>query len=48
VDFLAAKEHIGGARWLRASETNFHDTVSANALGIETARINRLRNPALP
>lgn len=45
--FLAAKERIGGARWLHAAESNFHDIVPANALGIDTAWINRLQQQPL-
>ncbi|MEA2165704.1 MAG: putative hydrolase of the superfamily [Thermoanaerobaculia bacterium] len=45
--FLAAKERIGSARWLHAAESNFHDIVPANALGIDTAWINRLHHQPL-
>ncbi len=45
--FLAAKGRIGGARWLHAAESNFHDIVPANALGIDTAWINRLQQQPL-
>jgi len=43
--FLAAKERIGEARWLHAAQSNFHDVVPANAMGIPTAWVNR-RNQA--
>jgi len=46
--FLAAREAIGAAHWLHAAESNFHDIVPANALGIENAWINRRRAPMLP
>ncbi len=42
-----SKERIGGARWLHAAESNFHDIVPANALGIDTAWINRLQQQPL-
>ncbi len=46
--FLAARERIGGARWLHAAQSNFHDVVPCNALGIPTAWINRKGEAALP
>ncbi|MDP9360642.1 MAG: HAD family hydrolase [Acidobacteriota bacterium] len=46
--FTTARERIGDARWLHAAESNFHDIVPANALGIDTAWINRLRHQPLP
>lgn len=39
--FLAARDAIGGAVWIHAAQSNFHDIVPANALGIGTAWINR-------
>ena len=39
--FLAAKERIGDARWLHAAESNFHDIVPTNTLGVPNAWINR-------
>ncbi len=39
--FLTARERIGGLRWIHAAESNYHDVVPANALGIATAWINR-------
>jgi 2-haloacid dehalogenase/putative hydrolase of the HAD superfamily len=39
--FLAAKEHIGSAPWLHGAQSNFHDVVPANAMGIPTAWVNR-------
>src|SRR2546423_3956351 len=39
--FIAARERIGGARWLHAAQSNVHDIVPCNALGIPTAWINR-------
>lgn len=46
--FLAAREAIGNARWLHAAQSNFHDVVPANALGIPTAWVNRRGDTALP
>ena len=46
--FNAARERIGGARWLHAAQSNFHDIVPCNALGIATAWINRKGEKALP
>jgi 2-haloalkanoic acid dehalogenase type II len=45
--FLAARKAIGGARWLHAAESNYHDVVPANELGIENAWINRRGAPRL-
>lgn len=39
--FIVARERIGNARWLHAAQSNFHDIVPANALGIPTAWVNR-------
>ncbi len=39
--FATAREHIADARWLHAAQSNFHDIVPANKLGIDTAWINR-------
>jgi 2-haloalkanoic acid dehalogenase type II len=46
--FLTAREFIGGARWLHAAESNFHDIVPTNTLGIDNAWINRQRQQELP
>ena len=46
--FLEARKRIGGASWLHAAESNFHDIVPANVLGIENAWINRRGAPQLP
>lgn len=46
--FLTAREKIGNARWLHAAQSNYHDIVPTNALGIENAWINRTREPQLP
>ena len=45
--FVAARSAIGGAPWLHAAESNFHDIVPTNALGIENAWINRRGAPPL-
>ena len=46
--FVAARELIGNRRWLHAAQSNFHDIVPANALGIPTAWVNRHRQSPLP
>ena len=46
--FLTARELIGSARWLHAAESNFHDVVPTNALGIDNAWINRQHQQQLP
>jgi len=39
--FLTARQRIGDARWLHAAQSNFHDVVPCNALGIPSAWVNR-------
>lgn len=39
--FTTARERIGDARWLHAAQSDFHDIVPTNALGIDNAWINR-------
>jgi 2-haloalkanoic acid dehalogenase type II len=46
--FDAARQHIGDTHWLHAAQSNFHDIVPCNALGIPTAWINRKHEHALP
>jgi 2-haloalkanoic acid dehalogenase type II len=46
--FLAARERIGDARWLHAAQSNFHDIVPTNAMGIPNAWINRKHEQPLP
>lgn len=46
--FLAAKECIGSARWLHAAQSNFHDIVPVNAMGVPTAWVNRRGETPLP
>ena len=46
--FVTARERIGARRWLHAAQSNFHDIVPANALGIPNAWINRQGYPQLP
>ena len=46
--FVAAKERIGSARWLHAAQSNFHDIVPVNAMGIPTAWVNRRGDMPLP
>jgi 2-haloalkanoic acid dehalogenase type II len=46
--FRTARDLIGKASWLHAAESNFHDIVPANILGIDNAWINRQRQDELP
>jgi 2-haloalkanoic acid dehalogenase type II len=46
--FLAARERIGDVKWLHAAESNFHDVVPTNELGIANAWINRKGEAQLP
>lgn len=46
--FNAARAHIGNQPWLHAAQSNFHDVVPANAMGIPTAWVNRHGHTALP
>jgi 2-haloalkanoic acid dehalogenase type II len=46
--FDEARTQIGERRWLHAAQSNFHDIVPANAIGIPTAWINRHGQIALP
>ncbi|HEX9161927.1 MAG TPA: HAD-IA family hydrolase [Thermoanaerobaculia bacterium] len=46
--FLSARETIATAPWLHAAQSNFHDIVPTNALGIANAWINRKSNAPLP
>jgi 2-haloalkanoic acid dehalogenase type II len=46
--FVSAKARIGGARWLHAAQSNFHDIVPVNAMGVPTAWVNRRGDVALP
>ena len=46
--FLTARERIGFAHWLHAAESNYHDIVPTNALGIPNAWINRTAERPLP
>ena len=46
--FVTAREHIGDARWLHAAQSNFHDIVPTNKMGIDNAWINRKNEKALP
>jgi len=46
--FLAARERIGSAPWLHAAQSNFHDIVPVNAMGIPTAWVNRRNDTPLP
>jgi 2-haloalkanoic acid dehalogenase type II len=39
--FLEARKRIGSSRWLHAAQSNFHDIVPCNQLGIPTAWVNR-------
>ena len=46
--FIEAQKRIGNARWLHAAQSNFHDIVPTNELGISNAWINRRGQSALP
>lgn len=46
--FLAARKWIGDAPWLHAAESNFHDIVPTNAMGVPNAWVNRNRETPLP
>jgi 2-haloacid dehalogenase len=46
--FQTACELIGSASWLHAAESNLHDIVPTNTLGIDNAWINRQRQKELP
>ncbi len=46
--FLAARERFGSLRWLHAAQSNFHDIVPTNALGIQNAWVNRRGDTAQP
>jgi len=46
--FNEARQRIGDARWLHAAQSNFHDVVPANALGIPSAWVNPHGATALP
>jgi len=46
--FQTARELIGSARWLHAAQSNLHDIVPTNALGIDNAWINRQHQEQLP
>ena len=39
--FVEARRRVGGARWLHAAQSFFHDVVPARQLGIPVAWINR-------
>ena len=46
--FLEARKRIGSAMWLHAAQSNLHDIVPANQLGIANAWINRHHQSPLP
>ncbi|MGZ7042633.1 MAG: HAD family hydrolase [Thermoanaerobaculia bacterium] len=45
--FITARERIAGAPWLHAAQSNFHDIIPTNSLGISNAWINRKHERAL-
>ncbi|MGH9457954.1 MAG: HAD-IA family hydrolase [Thermoanaerobaculia bacterium] len=45
--FLAARERVGGRRWLHAAQSWYHDIVPAKHLGIAAAWINRKGEEAI-
>jgi 2-haloacid dehalogenase/putative hydrolase of the HAD superfamily len=46
--FQTARDLIGTSSWLHAAESNFHDIVPTNTLGLDNAWINRQRQKELP
>ncbi len=46
--FVMARERIGDARWLHAAQSNYHDVVPVNAMGVPTAWVNRRTGTPLP
>jgi 2-haloalkanoic acid dehalogenase type II len=46
--FLAARERIGGLRWLHAAQSHFHDIAPATHLGLPAAWVNRKGEPLPP
>lgn len=46
--FQTARMHLRDRRWIHAAESNFHDIVPTNALGIPNAWINRKGETARP
>ncbi|MEA2570005.1 MAG: putative hydrolase of the superfamily [Acidobacteriota bacterium] len=46
--FLATRNRIAQSSWLHAAESNFHDIVPTNTLGIPNAWINRKHESQLP
>jgi 2-haloalkanoic acid dehalogenase type II len=46
--FIRGRERIAGAPWLHAAQSNFHDIIPTNSLGISNAWINRKHEQALP
>ena len=43
--FTAARERIGGRRWLHAARSHFHDVTPCKRLGVPVAWINRAGEP---
>jgi 2-haloalkanoic acid dehalogenase type II len=43
--FLAARTLVGGAAWLHAAQSHYHDITPCEALGIPSAWINRKSGP---
>ncbi len=43
--FIAARERIGGQRWLHAARSHFHDVTPCRRLGVPVAWINRAGEP---
>ncbi len=46
--FIAARERIGGLRWLHVAQSHFHDVVPAARLGLPVVWVNRKREPLPP
>ncbi|MCS6842230.1 MAG: HAD-IA family hydrolase [Roseiflexus sp.] len=46
--FVAARERIGGLRWLHVAQSHFHDVVPAARMGLPVVWVNRKREPLPP
>ncbi|MCU1349954.1 MAG: HAD-superfamily hydrolase, subfamily variant 1 [Acidobacteria bacterium] len=46
--FTAARDRLAGRRWLHAAQSNFHDIVPTNELGVPNAWINRKHEEPRP
>lgn len=46
--FIAARERIGGLRWLHVAQSHFHDVVPAVRMGLPVVWVNRKSEPLPP